>query len=537
MASYLIQANANLYTVSQAGVATALTLPSSITLYGTAQRCRPVLFQVGENPLIVVVNGGTHDFYITQEGTVRQLQLAAPTSYPIPTAGTGSDLSGVYMVACTFKVKDANGTTIMESGMGPISTPTTSLVTKTIALANIPISGDTAVNARGLYRTLAGGNVLYPWFDIDNNTTLSEDRGIADSLLSILPTTAIRLGSPPDLKLITTWRDRLWGSPRSPLDRLRWTDERLFYGWSADNEIVIPPQGADAYGVTALIPRRDALGVARRRALYMIVGTSNDSFQRIGVSETLGCVSQESVVVIQNVAYMLGDHGVNEWSDSGARSVSDAQVEAWFTSDTYFNRAQFSKAQGRYNPDTNCYELLLCAAGSTNLDRWVSYNLSTRTWLGPHLTNAFTPSCFASSSNARGVLTDTDDLPLVVMGGKDGYLYKRNTAVILDHLTQVPFSLSLPPLSASEPDLLKFFDRPTLHARKESYGTLTVTPTVGDLTDTAQSAILYDLTSDRGTLPRLGTGRYCQLTLTHSGITERPRIYGIEIPYTFVGRR
>lgn len=482
MASYFVQADDNLYQVDPDGTFTLLTIPASLTLYGATQPVRSTLFQVGETALIIGVNGATHDFYIDTYGVIRKLQIASPTSYPVPSAGAGTDLTGVYKVACTFKVKDANGQTLLESGMGPIST-STSLTSKTIALASIPVSGDPDVNARGLYRTLSGGNVLYPWFDIDDNTTLSEDRGVADSLLSLLPTVAIRYGTPPELKLIASWRDRLWGAPRSPIDHVRWTDEHLFYGWSQDNEIIIPPQNTDAFGVTAFIPRRDNIGIARRRSLYMISGTSNDSFQRIGVSESLGCVSQESVVVIENVAYMLGDMGVNEWSDSGMRCVSDVQVATWFITDRFFNRAQFHQAQGRYNPDTNCYELLLCGVGSTSLDRWIAYDLASRTWLGPHLTDAFTPTCTASGIGRRGTLTDADDLPITAFGGDDGIIYKRDQDAILDNTTGVSFSLELPPLSANEPDLFKFFDRPTIHTRMEDQGSLVIMPIVGNLAD------------------------------------------------------
>lgn len=537
MSMYLVQAGTTLYSMTTAGVGTALTLPTSITLDGVTNPCRATLFQVGDNPLIVVVNGGTHDFYIDTFGTVRQLQVAPPTTYPVPTAGTGTGLTGVYRVACTFKVKDANGATVIETAMGPLSTATAALVNQTVALASIPVSGDATVNARGLYRTLAGGTTLYPWFDIDNNTTLSEDRGVADATLSLVPAQAVRYGTPPDLKLITAWRGRLWGVPRLTPDFGRWTEDRNFYGWSADNEVLIPPQNTDAFGITALIPRRDELGFGRRDALFSMRGNSNTSFQRVPISETIGPINQESVVVVYNSAYFLTRVGIAEWTDAGVGYITQATVDAWFTSDTYFNRAMFPYAQGRYNPKTDAVEFLLASAGSTTLDRWIAFNLKTRTWLGPHKTDAFTIACAANTPAFRGGLSDSNGLTFPVFGATNGYLYKRNEAVVTDDGTAVAMSVTLPPLSDGQPDMEKVWGQWTLHSRAETQGVLTATPAIGSLTATASAPQQAPLTVDRQVMPRLGKGRYAKLTLTHSATTERPRIYGLELPYIVVGRR
>lgn len=540
MGAYLVQGGTTLYTMSRAGVATAVTLPSGTTLYGTAaQPCRATLFQVGESPVTVVVNGATKDFYLDSAGTARNLQIIAPTAAPVPTAGTTTGLTGVYKVACTFKVKDiTTGATLIESGMGPLSAGTAALVNQSIALASIPASGDASVNARGMYRTLAGGNTLYPWFDIDNNTTLSEDRGVADASLSLLPTTAIRYGAPPALKLITSWKNRLWGVPRNRPDFVRWTEDRNFYGWSADNELLTPPQSADSLGVTAFIPRKDELGVGRRKGLHTIRGNSNASFQRLGISETLGPVNQESVVVVYNTGYFLTDVGIAEWNDTGLGIVSEAQVNGWFNTDTYFNRAMFPYAQGRYNPETDAVEWLLASAGSSTLDRWVAFHLRTRTWYGPHKTDAFTLASVANSPSFSGGLSDTDSLPLAVFGGTDGYLYARDSTNVLDHTTAVAMSAALPPLSANIPDMEKYWDLWTIFSRVETGGELTITPTVGTLDGaTASPAQIHDLTQGKRVMPRLGRGQYAQLTLSHSATTIRPRIYGVELPYNVIGRR
>lgn len=551
MASYLLQSGTNLYTLTQGGVATQITLPSGVTLYGPSQPVRAVVFVTGDgqNPIIIVINGGTSDFIIDKSATSYLLSIAAPASAPTLSLGNLATTSftpnrpagdfpasGAYIAGCTYKRKDVNGTTLAESTLGPVSASFTASANVSLLATAIPTSSDASVNSRGVYRSLAGGNVMYPWFDLDSNITTSADRYGSDADLSLLPSNTDAFGTPPTLKLIATWKNRLWGVPRVNFDILQWTEDGLFFAWAATNSITVPVAHSDNYGITALIPRRDNIGIARRRSFSMISGDSNDSFQRQGISESIGCVSQESVVVTQNVAYFLGEQGVYEWSDLGIRPISDQQVKPWFSSDLYFNRSNFQNAQGRLNADTGAYELLLSSLGSTILDRWVAYDIQARCWYGPHKTNAFTPSCAGNNSQHWGVLYNSVNLPISVFGGNDGNLYMSD-AVVNDNGVAVPFVVELPFLSAGDPDDAKYFGDMTIHTRAESSGTMTVTPTVGTLEATASAPLTHDLTMDRERLARLGVGRYCQLTLSHEATTEGVRVYGVEIPFGVIGRR
>lgn len=539
MSSYLVQAGTNLYSVTRGGVATTISLPGGVTLTGSTDPCRTAAFTTssGLDTVLVVVNGGSADFFLTSDGTARPLSIAAPTSAPVLSAGSGTGLTGVYKVACTFKVKDANGATVLESGLGPSSAASSSLSNTTLRLDNIPTSNNSYVTARGVYRTTAGGNIFYPWFDIDDNTNLSEDRGVADASLSVLITSADTYGNPPPLKLIASWNGRLWGVPKGYPDELLWTEDQVFYGWGATNSVIIPPASSDAFGVTALIPRRDQLGIARFNRLHQITGSDNDSFQRVEVSESLGCVSQESVVVVRDVAYFLGERGVVEWSAASIGYCSEAQVDAWFTTDTYFNRALFTQAKGRYNYETDSYELLLASAGSSSLDRWISFDLRSRRWFGPHKTTAFTTTCVGNNTFFKGTLTDTNEVPITVFGGSDGFLYRRDASVVDDAGVAVPFSVDLPYIHGGEPDYEKFWGELTVAGRAGDSGTLTITPKVGDLDATTSTARSHDLSKTRERLSRLGVGKYFQLNLSHSEVGKGMSLHGLELPFHLVGRR
>ncbi len=512
---------------------------------------RAVLFGSGGDPYILVVNGLSQDIYIDKFGTARTLNVLAPFSAPTVTTGaltgpTGTLLTGVYAVAATFKVKTASGALLLETGLSPISTGSPSLSTGSLAVGALPVSAEPSVNARGVYRTLSGGNVLYPWFDEDDNVTLSDDRGGADATLSLLPTTASINGLPPLLKLITTWKDILWGVPRTQIDHVRWTEPRVFYTWSATNEVLIPPVNTDVHGVTAFIPRRDQLGIARRDRLYQITGDGDDTFVRTQVSPNIGCLSQESVVIIRDVAYFLGERGIVEWNAQSCGYVSEAQVNPWFNTDQYFNRSLFPLAQGRYNPDVDAYELLVALVGSSSLNAWVAFDLTLRAWYGPHL-SALPLSCCASDSERHGYLRSATETALSVFGSTNGFLEKRDSSVADDDGLPVALDITLPVLGSFAPEMEKTWLDPALHTRVESAGsgphTLTVTSSVGKLdtngfvSDSAPVINIADLTESDQRLDRPGTGRYLSFRFQHMAQGESVRLEGLEVPYVVIGRR
>jgi len=545
MASYLVTTPNGLYLESVSGAITSISLPSGVSITSGAL-CRPALFGTNGDPYIVVVNGLSSDIYIDKSGIARTLQLQPPAGAPAVTTGAGTDLTGVYKVAVTFKIKDGSGKLVAESALSPLSTGSVSLSNVSLAVNSIPVSNSTDVNARGLYRTLSGGNVLYPWFDIDDNTTTSEDRGGSDANISLLPTTATTIGLPPLLSLIMAWKDRLWGVPRLNPDFPQWTESLQFYAWNATNQIVAPPQNTDPYGVLAFIPRRDQLGIARRNRLYQITGDSNDTFARTEVSPNIGCLSQESVVVVRDVAYWLGERGVVEWTSQSLMYVSESQVDAWFTTDNFFNRGLFGLAQGRYNPDTDSYELLMAGLGSTSLNMWVSFDLKRRAWFGPHTTD-LPLSCCATDTERHGYLRDAGQLPMTAFGGGTGILYKRDSTVADDDNNPVEMDLTLPLLGTFAPEMDKVWLDPTLHSRIEpastGSNTVTITAAVGSLNadgiiDDANPVVSEaDLTEDFQRLDRPGEGRYVSFRFQHAAQGERVRIFGLEVPYNIIGRR
>lgn len=548
MAFTLLQVDGALKSInSTGGLSSALTLPSGVQL-ATNRVPRFARFK----EYVVVVNTPTRPISVSTSGIVRVLTPAAPTTAVTLAAGAAGGLTGSYLAVQTYRIIDSLGNVIAESATGPLMTTAVSVTAQKLT-ATFPLSSDT-VSATQLYRTTAGpGSTYFPWTLVDGNVTTSVSLDTADAALGTVG--LADLGSAPDLTLICEWGGRLWGVARDDVDDLRWTEAGTMYAWSPLNSLPIPHVGSSAAGITALIPRRAALGVARLDTFNQVTGTSRSNFAPTVVNggEQLGVVSQESVVVFNDVAYFLWRDGVYQWDSTGIRSISNGKVRSWFTTDTYFNRSMFWRAFAQLDPATLKYRLFLASLGSAVLDRWVEYDILTGTWWGPHKTDAFTPTCAV-------LVQGTDQKPYFMIGSSAGYLSQAQEKRNDWQTTPVDFSAITKEHDMALPDYEKFFGELSVLS-KPTDGTLTVTPTVGSMDaddsdsddsdfvsdDTASDdaaddegtdPFTYDMTAGRERLGRLGTGKQVTLQFDNANLDEDVVLYGYEVdPVNIIGRR
>lgn len=532
---YLVHAGTALQLVRNDGTVSTFTLPSGTTMSSTYRARSAVL---GQN--VVIVNAPSENLWLDMADlSLRKMSAVPPLSAPTLAAGTGTGLTGVYSAKVSFGVKDANGFLLSESPLSPLSLPVT-LANKNLEYTFIPISNNPDVNCRRIYRTASGGTVFFNSIDINDNVAQSATDNLSDDALSRLPADP-DLGNPAGtipgerLTLITAWKDRLWAVPaRVDLrDHVIFSVAGQFYAWPASFDLKAYPVGEDTFGVTGFLARRDALGVLKRNRLMKVVGSSEIDFEIIIVVEEQGCIAPESCIVIRDIGYWLATDGVYSWSDAGVTCLTRKNVDAWFTSDTYFNRAEFANAVGGFNPITNSYELNLASVGQTTRNRWISYQIDKDEWVGPHLTAAFTPT-------ARALLYGDNNEVRPVQGGSDGYLYVANQAgnddVIGGSLSRrgIEAFCRTKWHSGGAPDSEHFFGQLSVLSRIESAGfTLHVTPYVGRLNAVAGADIDFDLTKGRQRMRRLGVGAMCSLDFHQNDLGQRFLLYGYEIKPSF----
>lgn len=530
MSFYLLHAGTSLQKSTTAGVLSNITLPAGVTMVDT----RPIRVAILANQ-VVVVNATSRNIVVNPTTLIsRLLSIDGPNAAPTAAAGASGNLTGTYRWGFTYAI--LSGTTILtESPMSPLSDPI-NLSAVQGSLSSVTTSGTAGVTHRIIYRTVSNGTELYEATRIADNATTTATDNTSDYDLGLLPVAQDK-GNPPGvdgtdrLRLIISWKDRLFASPANEPDYLYISGNREIYSWSEANRLTVQSKGEDSTGITAFMARRDELVIAKRRKLWKLIGTSPDDFELILIADGIGAMNQEACVVVRDVCYFLGEDGFYEYGTDGVKKLSRETVQPWFTTDTYFNRTYFTTAFCKYNQLYDKIELHMAAAGATTINRWVEYDLKQKVWFGINKTDAFTPTC-------AGAMDDSNGFSTPVIGGSNGFMYRQNQSDATDDTTAIDFDVTTKFHSGNTPDIEHYWDMVTVLNKIESGGgTLTVTAVCGDLDASAQSSQSVDLSNDRTVLPRLGYGRFAQLRFQNSTNNKSVTIYGYEIPYFEVGRR
>lgn len=530
MAYTVLQSGENLQLLDNAGVLSeALTLPTGITLRTDI----PARF-VAYGNYAVLVNTPSQPLMIDSAGIVRLLCPRPPRTAPVLTSVAGGSLTGTYdNVQYTFVTKDATGRLLSESYYSPFSN-SVQLTGAYLHVANLDLSPD-EISARRIYRPTSNGAVNFQWLDVDGNTVTSVQDDLADAALSLVAA-PLELGTPPDLTLIAEFRDRLWGVDRKRVDDLRHTAVGRIYAWPADYVFPIPSVGSDALGVRALMPRRESLGIGRQNQILMLTGEDDSNFRIAKLSQNLGIISQETVAVYRDTAYFLWEDGLYQWGDDGIFCLSDGKVRSWFTTGDTFDRGKFKDAFGHIDPIRLKYRLFLYDPDGDI--KWVEYDIVNKTWWGPHLTTAFTPSTIFT------VLDDTL-IPRPTFGSTDGDLYREQTLKSDEDTDGLDYAISEDVITkrfaGDEPDLDKYWGETSVVGKAQVFpyaGTMDVALSVGELNSTTTRNLHWNMTKSRQRLSRAGTGKHIQLEFTNAEIGKDAELYGVEVnPVHVLGRR
>jgi hypothetical protein len=524
MAFYVVQGGSTLKKMTTAGSLTSLTLPTGVNV-DSGKRLRGAVL----GNLLVLVGSPDENLTCDLDGNLRPMSLRPPATAVGLGTTAGGGLTGTFKVKETYYIKDAYGNIIVESDFGPESAEQ---AVSGAYLTAVPTKSTQDISGRRLYRTTTGpGSTYFPWMDLDGNNaaqTIRDDLSDAGLQLIAAPTD---LGTAPKFELLAMWKERLWGKPANDIDTLWQSAANKPYAWPRGRTFSIPPERNDSVGISGFIIRKDELIVGRQDRLFKIVGQDNSSFARRNVSEQIGIWAADSCTTAHDVGYFLGNpFGVYKLDASGPTNITDAKVKAWFSTDTYFNRSMFDEAVGFYDPLQHAYILLLAAAGSSDLDRWIQYNIATDTWWGPHKTAAFTPT-------GGVMLRDANNVAIPVIFGSDGKLYKPTTTKTDGSSSAIDFDCYTNYFSGGNPDITHTWLQPTIVTKIQAGGTLSVIPKVGKFNAAEGSSISHTMTRGNETLRRLGSGELCQIRLRENTAGQDVVVHGLELPFFEDGKR
>lgn len=505
----------------------ALTLPTNVYLNPTLKLRSTVMGNYA-----ILVNSPSRALAVDANLNVRVLTPDPPVG-PMTLSGvSGGVLSGTFAARQTYVIFDAFGNLISESDFGPTATATT-IASQALQAANVNLSPDT-VSARRLYRTTNGTAVYFQWIDVDGNAVTTMQDDLSDAGLATF--SAPSLGTPPNLYVISEFKSRLFGVSKAIPNTLVYSEVARAYAWPGANLIQIPRVGSDNRGVTGLVRRRDALGVARANGFYQLTGTSDTDFRLVNLSENCGIEATDSVAVYRDVAYFLWKDGVYCWDVSGLRCISDGQIRRWFTSNGTFNISRLQYAFGIIDPLRFKYRLYLASAGSSTEDCWIEYDFISKTWWGPHLSHAMNPSSAFILSTDSGAT-----IPLV--GGTDGYCRLDRLNRTDDTNVGIDYDVVTARDTAGTPDHEKYFGELSVSMKPQPRGSLIIQTTVGELDQPrsqvdVDQTLHADLTQSRQRLGRVGQGKAFKLRFRNAepGVDVNLRGYEID-PVTVIGKR
>jgi hypothetical protein len=282
-------------------------------------------------------------------------------------------------------------------------------------------------------------------------------------------------------------------------------------------------------GASELSPASDAVAFANQGIAWSGIAVSPDpavNARRLYRTATLGTEFFWDVDIDDNTTTSITNSNADATLDLTAVDSGDyAAAPAGL--DLVVEHGGRAWGRSKADPDT------LYGSAVDDVTNWpeiIPTILSGR-WFGPHKLAAFTPT-------GAVVVNDASGNPQLAIGASNGFLYATLSGNYSDgSSTAIDFDIKGKFHSGEMPDYTHVWLQPSVFTKKESGGTLTVTPYVGQLDASAGTAQSHDLTKERERLARLGTGRLCQLEFQQATAGQGVELYGYEVPYIQVGRR
>jgi len=265
---------------------------------------------------------------------------AAPT-FNANIAGVNLSFPGFYQYVVTFV--NAQGE---ESNPSPVSaTIPTIAVTQDLRI-NIPISTDTQVTARNIYRTTTDGvnpgAIFFLAGTVADNVTVTFDDHTSDLNLGV--EVEFDNDTPPVLKFIETHKNRLFGIEAASPNRLRFSKQFSVGEWPALNFIDINPDDGDM--ISGMVSFFDQLPIFKRESIYVLSGNDETDFviQRAQSDVRVGAISNRSIKVIDNRVAFLSERGIYAYDGIRTQYISQ-NLEAIFDKANVNQARRFNWAQ------------------------------------------------------------------------------------------------------------------------------------------------------------------------------------------------
>lgn len=268
--------------------------------------------------VVYAAREGAGTFQRTNTNYRQSAGIAAPTTAAtLADGGAGSLVAGDYIGVVTFVNKDTDA----ESNPSPDSNKLTLAASKQILWSGIPTSLNTQVNARRLYRTVAGGEGVY--FQVgqinDNVTTTFTDNVDDDGLGGQV---SVDNGLPPgSITEIEVWQERLWATDGKDVF---FSEILLPESFSEFSVISVGPD--DGHKVKGLLAFGDRLLVGKTNSTFAISSIDGLNFRLGLLSAEHGVFAGHTMRAIQGLAFWFGGDSFYTTDGSAVRAIGSIKV-------------------------------------------------------------------------------------------------------------------------------------------------------------------------------------------------------------------
>lgn len=220
------------------------------------------------------------------------------------------------------------------------------------------------------------------------------------------------IANAPALIDVCSYKGRLWGH----------TGDKRLYGsklfdpatWASGNGgIFADVETFDTEGLVRVGTIGSSLLMWKENNTAKLTGIDQTDIkidtQTTGVSNELGLVAPDTLVLMKDAAFGLSVRGPVWFTENGAKEIGDKILPAF----TQANKALWQNAVAEHHPDRNEIWLWLPALGDTNNATGWIFNYLTQAWAGP-MTGVIASS-FARYRRADGTRT-------IARGGVDGFV-------------------------------------------------------------------------------------------------------------------
>jgi hypothetical protein len=205
------------------GTSTFATIPSAQSVYTAGVRVGAAEYQQH----IFVGNGFVVPYKYNGTDWTRHGVYPPTTTSTVATSSAGT-LTGDYRYKVTFRNSQS-----VESDVGPVTSTHTAGSTR-ILITSIPTAAQSyGIDARRIYRTVAGGSEYKLVTTLNDNSTTSFEDNISDSALGV--TAPADHGVPPFYNVICYHRDRLFTNDPANPNLVAYSDLTEPYTYGAAN--------------------------------------------------------------------------------------------------------------------------------------------------------------------------------------------------------------------------------------------------------------------------------------------------------------